>query len=667
MKLDRLTLINFKGVRDLTLELNGQDAVVLGDNGVGKTTIADAFTWLLFDKDIANKKDFEVKTLDKDNRPIPGLNHEVEGVLDLDGRKLTLRKVYVEKWTKRRGQAQAEFTGNTTDYYIDGVPKPKKEYDACIAGIADESIFKLLTSPTYFNEALHWTERRRILLEVCGDISDEGVIASDKALSKLPDILQGRKIDDHRKVIAARRAEINKELGKIPVRIDEATRALPDISGLSEHKILADIANLKARKAEKDHEKARIEAGGEVADRKKQLAEVETEILRMKNDHRIAQDEKASELRKNLNLAKTEAGNKETEIAQIDRKISFYQDEIMSLDAKRDKLRIRWHEVNSQVFEFIQDTVCPTCGQNLPAEQLTAAREKALASFNLAKSQQLETISGEGKAAKIRSEELQGEIETLKASLAQAADELRQINVLIEGISGKIKTIQESETPITDNPIYIQKLQSKTNIEKMIAQLQTGNQEAIDRVNHEIADLGLAIAEMESDAAKIKRHNDGQKRIEELKTQERTLAAEFERLEGEAFLCEQFIRAKVAMLEERINSKFKLARFKMFDQQINGGLSECCETLYDGIPYSSNLNRGHKIIVGMDIIRTLAEHFKFTAPIFADNAESVTDLPEMNAQLIRLVKPEIETEEDRRRYGKLVVKIEKQKNLKEAV
>jgi len=666
-------LINFKGVRDFTLDCQGQNVSIYGDNAAGKTTLFDAFNWLLFDKDSQNKKDFEIKTLDENNRAIPGLSHEVEGVLDLDGRKLALRKVFTEKWTKKRGSVKPEFTGHTTDYYIDGVPKPKKEYDARIAGIADENIFKLLTSPTYFNEVLHWTERRNTLLEMCGDLTDEEVIDSsvtvgNKGMLALLNVINsGRTIDDHKKVVAARRAEINKELDRIPVRIDEATKALPDLTGIQSDRIPLELATLKQRKQQKEQEKARVESGGEVADRKRQLAEVETDLLRLQNEHQAGQYEKAGELRKRLNRGRVEVGNKETDIAKMKRTLSFYRDEIMSLESKRDKLRTQWCEVNNWKFEPRQDTICPTCGQELPENTISEAKEKALASFNLTKSAQLEKVSGEGKAAKIKSEQLQADIETLKTSIDRATEELRQINVLNEGLTANIKTIQESETPITDNPVYTQKLQQKSNIENIIAQLQTGNREAIEKVQHEIVDLSLAIASMEGDAAKVQRHADGQRRIKELGTQERTLAAEFEKLEGEVYLCEQFVRSKVALLEQKINSRFRHARFKLFEQQVNGGLSEVCETLYNGVPYGSGLNAGHRIIVGMDIIRTLSEHYGFTAPIFVDNAESVTDLPEMEAQVIRLVKPEI-TEENRKKYSRLVVEVEgESRKLREVV
>ena len=132
-------------------------------------------------------------------------------------------------------------------------------------------------------------------------------------------------------------------------------------------------------------------------------------------------------------------------------------------------------------------------------------------------------------------------------------------------------------------------------------------------------------------------------RIEELKADEKKLAKEYERLESELFLTEEFIRTKVRMLDSKINGRFKHVRFKLFDQQINGALNECCEALINTngcwTPYS-DANAAGRINGGIDIINTLSEFYKFEAPIFCDNAESVTQLTETKTQVFRLVVSE---------------------------
>lgn len=641
MKLLKLTLTNFKGIRNFTLDTQGGNAIVSGDNATGKTTLFDSVLWLLFGKDSQNKKDFDIKTLDGNNKPIPGLDHEVEGTFsDINGRQLTLKKSYKEKYTRKRGTSVTEFTGHTTDHYIDGVPVPEKDYLAKIAEIAREDIFKLLTNPAYFNEQLKWTERRKILLEVCGDISDEDVIASNEPLSKLPEILHGRKLDDHKKVIAARRTEINEELKKLPVRIDEATKGLPDINGIDPGEYTGKITVLKARVKEKNAEISRIQGGGEVAEKTKSLREVEGRILDLKNQHRTEADKRVQGKRTELNKLKDQIAAMQQEVKSHIWTINGNKNIINASETKAAKLREEWHEVNGQQFTFEQTTTCPTCGQPLPEEGLAEAKEKAMADFNRTKAQKLEEISKEGRRYKADIEKLQAENEALEIKVSDMGVKIDTSILNEEALKVEMEALAKEGGDITENPAYAQTLKEKDELENQIRELASGNAGQVTGVKAEVALLENEIAFCEKALAQVDQYNKGQKRIEELKEQEKKLAAEFEKLEGELYLTEEFIRAKVAMLEEKINSKFKMARFKLFDVQVNGGVAECCETLFNGVPYSSGLNNAARINVGLDIINTLSEHYDFVAPVFIDNAEAVTKLIETKGQLISLVVSE---------------------------
>lgn len=662
MRLITLTLRNFKGIKSFTLDTQGGNADLFGDNATGKTTLFDAFTWLLFDKDSQNKKDFEIKTLGKDNQPMHGLEHEVEATLDVDdGHALNLRKVYKEKWTKKRGSASAEFTGHTTDYFIDSVPVKKSEYEARIAEIASEDIFKLLTSPTYFNEQLHWEKRRQILLEVCGDISDEEVIASDKALAELPKILGNHSLEDYRKIIAARRVKINDELKKIPVRIDEVTQGLPDLSNFERNELQVDIDSLRERIREKEQELSRIESGGEIAEKRVQLKEAEGDLIILKNQLQGKISEQIDAKRQELQQIKASLYDWQSEVKNKKGALKHSQQQIAKLETEMGKLREDWGRANDQQFHFEQDDTCPTCGQSLPAEKLNAAREKALAAFNRSKAERLEFITANGKERKQSAELHQGEIQTLNDEIQSAeakaeeyAQKARELELLIENMLKDSCAYQE-------DPAYVAKVGEKQTLEEQMKQLLQDAAVVNDGVKKEIEELGGVLLEKQTCLAKFDQYEKGQTRIEELKAQERDLAAEYEKLEGELYLTEEFIRAKVNLLEEKINSKFKLARFKLFNTLVNGGVEECCETLYNGVPYSGGLNNGHRNAVGMDIINTLSEHYGFYPPIFVDNAESITVLPEMTAQVIRLVVSEndkvlrVETEKDQAQLFKEVV------------
>jgi DNA repair exonuclease SbcCD ATPase subunit len=663
MKIMRLTLKNFKGVKDFTLNAQGENITVKGDNGAGKTTLFDAFTWLLFDKDSQNKAKFDIKTLDESNNALHGLDHEVEAVLEIDGKQLTLKKSFREKWQKKRGSAEQQFTGHTTDFYIDDVPVKQKDYLARIAKIADESIFKLLTNPRYFNEQLKWEQRREILLEVCGDISDEEVIASDDKLAGLPEILGDHSLDEYKAIIKSQQKKINDELEKLPIRIDEATKGLPDIEGVDAERATEKVKLLKESIRKKEQELNRIDAGGEVAEKTKRLREVEAELQEIKNRHTAKLQGQISDKQRELN-ALLSAVDTQSAIGNKKRDLEYNNLRIESLEGEMAELREEFVAENKKEFTFEQDDTCPTCGQKLPQEQLEEARQKALEAFNLAKANKLQSINAKGKKLKAEQERLNAENTATEAEIKKLTAQLAQEEKKVKALRNELAELEQQSQNLP--PAYDEKLKKKEELETAIAVLKGGSKDEKAKIYEQIAALEESVRDAERVLSSIDAYEKGQKRIEELKGQERKLAAEYAELEKRLFLTEEFTRTKVRLLEEKVNGKFRLARFKMFDVQVNGGISETCETIYNGVPYSTGLNAGHQIIVGLDIIRTLSEHYQFFPPIFVDNAESVTELPEMEAQVIRLVKPEINSEEDRVKYSRLVVETEKEL-VKEAV
>lgn len=632
MKLISLALQNFKG-RTFTLDAGGQNLNVLGDNATGKSTLFDAFLWLLFGKDSQGRADFKIKNLDADGNETHNLEHTVEGAFEISGKMLTLKKVFAEKWTKKRGSATAEFTGHETSYWIDKVPRSKKEYDSYIATISDEFVFKLLTSPTHFNEQLHWQQRRELLLKICGNISDAEVIDSavtigNKDMLSLLNVLNsGRSLDDYRKIILARRSEINKELEKIPVRIDEATLALPNIKSIIVEELPTDMTKLRGQIADKQAELSRIESGGQIAELRVRLREAEGQVQQQRNEFDSNNAKLALTESKRLNDAISKTQVAQTELEGTKRRIFLVDSDICAIEASLKNLRELWQKAYEKELVFNQADSCPTCGQSIPEEQLQAARDKAQADFNQAKAEELEAITNKGKTA--------------SADLAK----LKQQRAEFETLQSQQETVYQQalsdEKSIRNNPAKLPEfICNNTEIDRLqaeIAKLQASSQESVFAVRSEIETLQMALRSLEQAAAKVEQYKQGQQRISDLAAQQKALASEFERLEGELYLTDEFMRTKVNLLESRINSKFKLARFKLFEQQVNGGLQECCETTYNGVPYGGGLNNGHKIIVGMDIIRTLSEYYGFAPVIFIDNAESVTALPEMNAQIIRLV------------------------------
>jgi DNA repair exonuclease SbcCD ATPase subunit len=620
IKLLKLKLRNFKGIKEFELDAGDRNVNVYGDNATGKTTLFDAFTWLLFDKDSLDRKDFEIKTLETSGEPIHGLEHEVEGILEVDNKQIVLRKVFKEKWTKKKGSVQAEFTGHTTDYFIDGVPVKKSEYEAKILKIADESVFKLLTNPLYFNEQVHWQKRREILLQVCGDINDEEVINNNPALLKLPEILQGRNIEEHRKIIALRKSMINKELEKIPIRIDEVIKNIPEIVA-DEDFYRTKLTEVRQKLQQKQKELADAEAGGTIAEKLKLLKETEAAILNQINEAKKQKQEK-------IQAKQEEMFELQKKLMDLRFKAVVPELDTKALELEIEQLRKKWYEIKNE--EITAPDVCPTCGQPFPQEKA----QEIIAKFNREKAEKLEQITALGKEKKQKLEKMIQEYEAKKKEAEKVHNEVKALEEQIKQIGEEIKKLEKEEIKTDPKLVALQE-----SIRKEIEDIKQNSETIVAKIKHEITEIEVQIQDIEKTLAQIEQKRQAEKRIEELKQQERELAAEYERLEYESYLTDEFIKTKVKLLEDKINSKFKLARFKLFDIQVNGAVVETCETTYQGVPYS-DLNHGAKINIGLDIINTLSEYYNFSAPIFIDNAEAVTQLLETRGQQIRLIVSE---------------------------
>ncbi|WP_082691467.1 AAA family ATPase [Paenibacillus rubinfantis] len=642
--LERLGARNFKGFRDFGLTTNGGNVDIYGDNGTGKTTIFDAFIWLLFGKDSANRTEqkFEIKELDSAGKVLRHkLEHEVEADILVNGRRRTFRRVYSEKWTKKRGSVTDSFEGHSTDYYVDGVPVKLSEYQAEVDSLIKEDLFRLLTSPSYFNEQLKKEERRKVLLEICGDVTDAEVIHSNPALSQLPVILGERDIEKHKEFVRNRCREINKEIERIPDRIDEAQRNQPDIHGLDENQLDGQIAKLRSEIKAKEEEILRIKHGGETAVKEKRLQEIETELLAIQGrlqsaalDHVASKRNEVSLFQKDFDVVRRQIDGKRYQVQQNEQSI-----DLKSREA--DRLRAEWTEINGKVLEGQHhDENCPACGQALPSEQVQEAQAKAEASFNRDKAQRLEQVSIRGRAAKEEIIRLQTENERLSQEIERLNDQLTDCQSKLAAAEQELDQLRSGIQDPKSDPGYQELLREKASIQDEIARLKESAQGEVTRLEREVSELESRLREMELDRYKFVAYKESENRIAELEGQERSLAAEYERLQEELFLTEEFTRSKVALLDSKINSKFKYARFRLFEEQINGGLKELCDTLYNGVPYDGGLNNAARINVGLDIINTLSEHYGFSAPIFIDNAEAVTQLIDTDAQVIRLIVSE---------------------------
>ena len=205
LKLMDLEIRNFKGCGSLSLPLDGRSASIYGDNAAGKTTVYDALTWLLFGKDSRGNGSFEIKPLDAAGEVADhGAVTEVSATLWADGEPVTLRKTYYEKWSVKRGNADATYDGNTSEYYVDDVPVKKYAFEAKVDELAGEDRWRMLTSVGWFCEGLDWRKRREALFEVCGVASDREIMEQEPRFAALIESMGRLSLEDYKKKLQAR-------------------------------------------------------------------------------------------------------------------------------------------------------------------------------------------------------------------------------------------------------------------------------------------------------------------------------------------------------------------------------------------------------------------------------------------------------------------------------
>ena len=621
IRINKLILQNFKGIKFLEINAEGESLSIYGDNATGKTTVFDAFTWLLFNKDSLGRADFGIKTQDVNGNPIHNLEHSVECEMQIDDAVLTLKKVFAEKWTKKRGSAEAEFSGHETKYFVNEVPTTKKEYEQKITSIIDETLFKIITNPLYFNENLKWQDRRAILLNLCSNINDDDILATNAEFAPLSEELKGRTVQEYKKIIQSKQSAINDELKAIPQRISEATLAIPvtvaEVDETEKEMIEKEIADL-------NNKISAVKNGAGMEDAKREIDD-----LKIKSNEIVLKKCDTSALETELLTAKSNLAMANTEITVLDREITSLDLAIQACNDNADALRKKWMAVNEK--RYTDSDICPTCGQAMPAEEI----EKAKANFNMARAAELESITEQGKRAKAEADrkfQLQiNAIEKSKAAKKKAdsyTSEIDRLTAEIEKTKAEFSAKKQQELDAI--------LMHIAESEKKAENISTNNQPMIDTINTEIAEKKAKLSEINKAIANKELAEKQKQRIADLTADEKRFAVEYAKLEQMAFLIDEFIKHKVELLSEEINSHFKYAKFKLFDVQINGGIADCCEVTYKGVPYS-DLNNASRINIGLDVINTLCAVNGKTAPIIIDNAESVTNIAQTEAQQICLV------------------------------
>lgn len=632
----RMTLLNFKGIRSLTVDFDENETNIYGANAAGKTTVFDAFLWVLFGKDSKDRKDFNVKTLGADGNPIERLPHEVTADLVVDGEQITLKKCYVEKWTKKRGSAEETFSGHTVECYCNDVPCSAKEYEAKVSEICDEQVFKLITSPLFFTSQKK-DFQRSMLINLAGDVTNEELVADNSEFASLVAMLSGKTVEELKREVASKKRKIKDGIDPIPARIDERKRDMPEA-----HDWAAIATNIRVH----EYEIKRLDA--QIADRSKafnettkhkqevarQLSEVKSSITARQFELKDKLLADYNESRRGHDTAVQRATSLRNERRVKALALPRLEKELQTLKDKREALIAEWRAIKAEVFTEPDrnEFVCPTCKRPLEAEDAEAKMEELRNAFNTDKSRRLERNKAKGIETKGAIEAKEAEIKSVIDGCFNLDNEIAETE---NSAAYKTAPTEPNVGPSIEADNTLQELKAKaadlqTELGKEVSAPETTDLQELRRKHQEALNADkMKLRDRETIAA-------ANRRIKELEDEYKTSQDELARLEGVEFAIQQFCKARIEHIESRINGMFKLVRFKMYEQQINGGEVETCEATVNGVPFS-DLNNAMKINAGLDIINAICAANSIVAPIFIDNRESVSEIISTQAQIVNLI------------------------------
>lgn len=648
--LKSLSMINFKGEKGRTTEFSETETSILGDNGVGKSRHFDAFTWLLFGKDQFDRKDHEIYTTENGKR-LDKVDAEVSAIVSVDGQETELKRVFRQKWVRKRGTEVEVYDGNETLYYINSVPKKAGEYKELIDSIIDETVFKMITNPSYFLN-LKWQDQRENLFQIAGTISDHEIASSKPEYKALLDNLSGKSMADFKKEISARKRKLNDDLKLIPSKIDQTKRLMPekwDFESLEKQLIDIDqeVKQIDEQIADKSKAiRAQYEAVRQVQNQVNELQIKQQSVFYTAKENAESEVYKSNAERRKL---ENDISEKKQSLLSAERSLRASKETLQDLlknkanvELQIENKRKEWHSVNEKEFVDKEGTlICPIfnrpCGDPEALTSYEETKYKAKGAFFKNKEADLQKVNEEGAA-------LKSKLEAIEKDISNTQIFIEKDNAKVEEISADLKDSEQklAKKPLAEpSEVIANELPEWQALQKEIDQLEAAKQEdtPVDTSDLQARKKGFLQMRDEvkgrlNDKALIEKYG---VEIKNLEAEAKQISQQIADIEKQEFTIADFTRAKINESEARINSLFEVVNFQLFDVTIDGNEFETCiATNKIGVPISTT-NTAEGINAGLDVINTLCKFHNATAPIFIDRRESVNKLIKTESQIVNLI------------------------------
>ena len=639
IKLQKISLVNFKGIKSLDLDFSDGDTLVCGENGSGKTTVFDAFLWCMFGKDSTNRSDsnFNLKTLDADGMPILRLEHSVTCLLSVDGKEIKLQRGYKEVWTKPRGTTEETLTNHKTEFYVNDVKLgTKKEYESTIAEIIDEDVFRMITNPFAFT-SLSADRQKEMLLDMAGAVTDEELAAMNPAFVSLMAEISGKPLATFLKEISAKKKACKDVLAVIPSQIQTAQNLMPEAEDwdalqaeinakLEEmHQVDEQIAD-KAKLNDAEYQrKAQLQAA---------ISDAKMELNQAKNAVKFKATAGRQQALSEIKEMEYKIQGKNQDLSYKQRTMADLQTEYAKIGEALENLRADYRTISARVISFSEDQfVCPTCKRQLEIEDIEAKQAELTANFNREKAQDLMNNQEKGKALKAKYEGVAAKINVCKSERAQILEGLKADEAKLAELKAAIPEAVNVEALIAADKGCVDLQNEITELENQL-KVEAKPVDVTDLRARKVSvnDTLQALYKRAAKRDQIKRAEDEIKALEEKQMSNNQALADLENWE---FQATAFQKAKDEELLKRINGLFQFVSFSFVSAQLNGGEKLTCVCTVNGTPYP-DVNNAGKINAGLDIINAICNAKGVCAPIFVDNAESVNEIQPTLSQKILL-------------------------------
>lgn len=643
IKFKKIRIRNFRGLVSFEANLEGRSVRISGANGLGKSSVADAITWVLFGKDSRRRTAFPIDPVDDEGRIIHNLDVSVELEMLIDGQPTTLRRRRQEKWVQKRGMTREQLDGHQTTCYIDGRPLPSSDFSSHVDTIVKEELFRALTTPDYF-PSLPMDQQYRLLVKIVGTRTLAEIAAKDEEALKVVDELGQRSIDQYRQGLTYDLQRTRKELETIPVRLSEVQGFIEQVKakgadgktaqrhakGIEEklRQVTQEIDSMagvvRAENARYNDQRAYIQQ------LRQQRAAIEDRIEKQNREARTLHQSLVCKAKEELEATEERHTAAKTMLGLHERRLK-------DLEQQLTDFRSRWEEVERLSFSWnAEEAVCPTCGQPLPQDQADQKRVEAEMRFNERKMQQQDALDEEGKklaASKQRLQNLSAAAREEMATAERLTPEARERLSKAEA-----EPIEQADYhDASDWQRLSSEIDQRMKELEQTTQAQEPPQLAALRTEEQAYRKELRLLQQTIDRSK--QIDEYIRREKELQKWRTTLSGDIARMQTRLEAAERLQLMEANDLQQRVNDLFPSVRFRLSRELLNGREVGHCELSVDGVPYSG-LSTSERINAGLELINALARHYNIVAPIVIDNAEAVNKVaPTLGQQILLEVSP----------------------------